>query len=660
MDWGRRRLIFLVGLLAGLALVGIVVAISGTVPVSGGVSLEAPDGMNATLTGSTDALLTNPFPNSETVEWTTEAGNITFSATGPAAATVDVSDITGTTSRVTALDVSSNAATITPEDKQSVVVGAGLTSLTWRDEGDIFANDGNVDISYASSGDGFLRIGGLPDNQQIAAVDATTGTLLDANNTNNQGRATFDSLDGGSHDVVFQTFSAQTPVISNPSPTGPLSNEPTQLEVDVNDTEFSRGDSVDVTISLDGTQIHSTTIGSNSTITTAIPQSGQTGGQHNWTVTAEDSFGNVNTEGYTYSVPDRLFIRNARDHDQVLNQSITINGTFFGTTNIFVRDNVTDGIVNMTGLPVNQDFVFEADPSLPAWTQRTLFVSSIYEQQSIYLLNTSAVPTVDTRFVLNDPTGEYDASSLMYIQRPINISGNTTWQTVHSDRFGVEGITAELQQEQRYRIRVSNPDGDYQIVGPYRADTSETVEVQPGTPTIELGPVKEGWAANSELLNDTLEYRYFDPENATDQLTVWIHETGDPTNYLVPNSTYFDVKSVSAQESLFANQTNKSWDVVFAIQRGNDTIVYRQTLTNRQDLFGELGDNWQVMIGIGALFLLAGAFSLLNASVGAVIVSLMGGLLWWVGLLDGATTGIAVVLAILISAAIHMQNAAGP
>lgn len=658
----RSRALVLL-LAVGCVAIGVVAAahIAGTGPVEGPGPIDAPNGPTVTVTGSTNAWLEQP-PSAGTVPLVTEAGNITFSSSGSSDAEIAFSDILGTTTAVTAIDAANNDLTIDPADKQSVTVGGELRSITWRATTDMGVDDGNTDFSYtvANGQTGELSIGGAPANTLIIAADSATQTILGSDTSDGSGTLSFTSLNDGTHDVELQTYSPSPPSIDNPSPTGDLASEPSQLEIDVDDADFSRGDTVTVEFKLDGSVISTQTVGAAQTVSASIPASGKLGGQHDWSVTATDSFGESTIDQFSYQIPNTLYIRDENDHDDLIDSPITINGTFFGSEQIFSRPRVTDGTINMTGLPVGEVFIAQAQPSDDNWTTRTAYINSIYEQESIYLLNTSRVVTVDSRFKLNDPTGQYGANSVLYLQKPINISGNVSWQTVHADYFGVEGVTATLEQGQLYRIKVSNAQGDSQIVGPYRADVSETVTVQPGTPTIPIGEFTNGWAANAELDNDTITYRYSDPQNETDRLIVWVHQQGDPTNSPAQNDTFFDLGDASGKITLAPSEKNKTWVVKFIVDRGSEDFTRAIVVSNRNDLFASLGPNWRTIMGVGGLILLGGAFSMLNAAIGAVIVSLIGGLFWWVGLLGAATSGIGVIIAIFIAVLNHIRTRGGP
>jgi len=370
--------------------------------------------------------------------------------------------------------------------------------------------DGNKQATtYATSAGTYTQSVTLSDGQYNWHVEATDAY----SQTDSSSTSTF-------------TINHYNPQITNIQPTGDLDSDPTQISADVSDADFGNdGDTLTVDIRLDGSQISSQTINSNQTITTSMPSSGRTGGSHNIQINVTDSYGKTTTGSSSYGVPNTFFVRNETNHSQLIPADGEVR--FYGDDEVFTRT-TSNGQFDMTGLPVNQNFIVEVVPSAANFTNRTVYVQSIYEQQSAYVLNTSLYPTVTSRFTLNDPTGTYDSNDVLSIRRPINISGNVTYQSIKADRFGAEGVTASLQNNTRYRLVVIGEDSQ-QKVGVYRALISENVEVSPGTAQVGLNQTEQGYAYGANLDNRTLAYQYSDPQNITDQLIVYIHEPGNPT-----------------------------------------------------------------------------------------------------------------------------------
>jgi len=349
-------------------------------------------------------------------------------------------------------------------------------------------------------------------------------------------------------------------------------------------------------------------------------------------------------------VPDDLFIRNELNHSQLIAADGEVR--FFTSQQVFSRS-APDGTVNLTGLPVDQPMIVDVEPTNTNFTDRTTYLDSIYQQESVYVLNTSATSTISARFVLNDPTGRYDSNSRLRVQKAINVSGNLSYQNIIIDEFGAEGLTATLEQSQRYRLVVADDTSGTQVIGPYRGEVSETIEVQPGQAQVSLVNGTQGFRVGASITNTSITYKYTDPDNSTALLKLFIHERGNKTNLAQPNQTFTDVGSVTGVATVPNSQKDREWVVEYVITRNGETFTHTVYLSNRNNLVPPLAQGWQSMIGVGMLVLLAGAFSVLNAGIGAVIVSLVGGILWFIGFLGAASSGIAIALAIFISVLGH-------
>lgn len=520
--------------------IGIAAAIVGTVPVSDGVSLQSPDGMNATLTGSTDAKLEEPFPTSGTVEWQTEAGNISFFSSGEAAATVHTDDITGTYTTVTDITADPDTITIDPEDKDSAVVGQEINTFAWRSG--IAADDDTTDFQYTADGPARVTVQGLSDSGTTYAVDANTGTILDTADVSG-GAVTYDGLSDGDHDVVIQTGVNDDPTLSNPSPTGDLSISPNQVSIDVNDPNFPQGDSVDVTLDVDGSQVHSETISSNQTVTASLPSSATEGGSHTWSVDAQDDFGGSASDSFSYTVPDELNIYNETSPSQVVD-NVDVALQFYQGDQVFTR-NTSDGTVDLSGLPVSGEMVVRAEAD--GYYPRRTYLHSIYEQQAIYLLPENAT-TSQVVFTLDDQTGNFPSGeTVLQIQRPLTKdfdgdgSNETEWRTIAGDYFGASGsFPAELETGQRYRLTAQNDQGDERALGSYTVtgDAAESLPIG----QVSFGESEDGTPVMQGALQEHDGQRYIrvtynDPTASTTELEYRIVRTDNNSIVLQGNTT---------------------------------------------------------------------------------------------------------------------------
>lgn len=641
MPLSRRHRVAL--LLIGVA-IGVSVLAFAALPADQGaptqnVTLHAPDGPAVTVQGQTNTSLADPFPDANTVSIATTAGNATFESTGRT--NVTVTQITGTETRLSGLDVGSNDLTVNPEDKPGITVGGGATALDFTDA---TIDDGTVDFTYSASGsDATLVLNDLPAGENIAAVDDSTGTYLDAAMVNSLGAVTFTGLDTGTHDVRLITTAA--PQLSDASPEGDLQNAPSQLQVNVTDADFPDGDSVTVNFTLDGSQVGSDTLTSNGTASTSI--SSPTGGSHTWTATATDDAGATTSVTESFGVPDELQIRNESDPSQLVSANVTL--AFFSTApgGEVIERSTTSGTIDMTGLPTESFFVgVETD----GYYDRTIYIDSLYDQQNVFVLPENAT-SVNTRFVLEDFTGEYPEGSRLTVSRALNVSGTNQYRAITTDQFGTEGVTTTLEQDVRYRVSITAPDGRTQDLGPYRATTDETVTLSPGTGQLSPEEYAEGITSDAALDNDTLYVSYSDAEEETDQVTVAVFERGsEPRHYAAPNSTYTNLGNLSTKYTLTSNESDEEWVVLLDVERGDESFTIRHVVSkNPSGTPANLDPYWQTVFGVIALYIFGGIFSVLNRAVGALSVGIVGGLLWWTGWLAGATAGVAVVIYLFVA-----------
>lgn len=614
-----------------------------------------------------------------------ENGQVDFIYSGTSGAESSVT-VTGLNANTDVLAVDADANDILDFGTTDSTGSVSFASLPNSDRSvEIMENQGGPTLSNTEPNDETFRSSDITLSVDVDDPDFPTdtvtlewyvdGELIDTTTAEDAGTYTTDLeqvYDGEIHwyveatDETGNTDTSETatftvdhhePEISDIQPSGDLDAEPPEISVNVTDEDFEKdGDSVDVTIDLDGETEHTETITSDSTVSVGMPDRGQTGGEHTISVEATDEYGQTTTATQTYRVPDELFIRDETNYTKLIPADGEVRffpGGADEGSEVF-SDVTDDGIIRLTDLPVNEDFIVEIEPTDENYTQRTIWIQSIYEQQNAYVLNTTQNDTIESRFQLNDPTGRFDSESILKIQRPIEINGSLVYQTIVGDQFGTEGVTAVLQEDTRYQLRVASASFE-QAVGPYRASVSENVEVSPGTSSIDLEDGPRTWQANAAIDNTTIEYRYLDPAEQTSSVTVYIHERNNESNQPVGNQTY-TVNEFSGQVEVPVDGSDKEWVVNFVIERNNEQSVHAITLSNRRGLSPPLGSSWQAIVAVGMLVLLAGAFSVLNAAIGAVIVSLFGGLLYFIGFLGGATSGLAVAIAIFISVVGHLMS----
>ncbi|WP_435067697.1 hypothetical protein [Haloplanus sp. C73] len=326
-------------------------------------------------------------------------------------------------------------------------------------------------------------------------------------------------------------FEPSSPSLSDPDPAGEIADYDGDISINVSDRDLglAQGDTVVVeAVDGDGNQIGQQSVSNNGTVSfshDAVAGSNTI----EWTVT--DSYGNSDTLTQTFSTPEKLYIRPESDPDALVNGSnVSIEVRFYAEDSIYTRT-TSDGVVSLAGLPADARFAVVV--SADGYYRRRAIVDSLFEQQSVYLLNDSK-SAVEKQFVLNDVSGTFPAQSTrIYIQR--SISNSTDYRTVAADYFGAtSAFSTFLQTDQRYRIIIENDQGDRRTLGSYTPVSAsvERLKIE-GVGLYEES--QDGYIANSSTRRldsgqRQVIVRYHDPAAATSRYEVRVHERGDPSN----------------------------------------------------------------------------------------------------------------------------------
>lgn len=569
MDGRRRRAFYLIVIVVLSAAAGVVVAdfLSNSVPVEGPVSIGSPSGsVNATLTGTADVNMTNPWPDADTVELNTSEGNVTFSSTGTTGVTIAATEINGTWTNVTALSVDGSTLTVIPEDKQEFRIEGTATAVSMRS---VTPDDGTVDFVATGPGNdrSALTITGLSASTEYTAIDMSSGTAAGQAQSDGSGVLTMDVETTGNPMRLVTGDQTNAPVQDNAAPQGEVSSEPSDLSVDIHDADFPTDD-VDVTISLDGSQIHSETVSSNGTVTTSNFGSLDLGA-HTWTVNTTDDYGLHTNATYNFELPRNITFRNETNASQIVT-GVDLTATFYsedGTTVVERSDSNDDGNISLSGLPNTQFVVVvEAD----GFYTRRMYLESIFEQSNIYLLNSTAFPNaIDTTFVYEDRTGEFPSDdTTLRVQRAVDPDNDDTfqWETVAGDFWGAAGefpFTGETNA--RYRLIIENSQGTQRNLGTH-------IPVADGTKNVVVGrlqwPIINGTGRNADASLDqdtnSILVTYQDPPENTSEVRIRVVELGNRSNEIADqNFTSGPYGTLNANiTGLTDNETETSWIVI--------------------------------------------------------------------------------------------------
>jgi len=274
------------------------------------------------------------------------------------------------------------------------------------------------------------------------------------------------------------------------------------------------------------------------------------GGNHTWHVVVTDSYGGETTsETFDFSAPSELRVYSETDPDQLIDgDGVSLRVRFFadGSEEVIERE-ITDGTVDLAGLPANQRYVVtvRANDS-EQWTYRRIIVDSLIETSDIYLLNTSE-PNSQIVFELDDPTGQFPPEqTTLYVEKPITKDYNddgeteTRYQVIAGDTFGASGdFPAILQEDARYRLRVETDSGETsRILGFYSVSgsTVEQLQIERVEPS---GDSDEGASFRASIdkkdSGDYIAVRYNDFSNSTEYVEYEVVDENGTV--VVPNTT---------------------------------------------------------------------------------------------------------------------------
>jgi len=333
--------------------------------------------------------------------------------------------------------------------------------------------------------------------------------------------------------------------------------------------------------------------------------------------------------------------------------ALEVEVEFFGSDGAVESRTTTNGRIDMRGLPADQRFSVSVDAG-DQYVQRQILITSLLEQQTAYLLPQDVeVDTVEPRFILQDPSNQFDTEqSEIILERPIDTADGTEFVPVAGDRVGLNGFDTILERDQRYRVTVRDPDsGAERQLGEFTPTQSEQVTLT--VADIEFDSVSDvdgvDWAATYERNDeqqDTIQFVYRD--GLTQSISYEIHERGNTSNVLASGTAS---GNVTVSEPVPPTETETVWLVTFNASRatGETLSASRPVSTSRLPVGPGLAGEWQVVVSMLTLFVVAGLFGAANPGVGGIAVAGTGGFLFFLGWLPDSTGGIMVALALFIA-----------
>lgn len=513
--------------------------------------------------------------NGSQLDIRTAQGNITVSGDPGASARLGVTDIEGTQTQLTEISAGSNWLELDPADKNRVDVRGDVDTLAFKQ---IAVGDGSTDIQVGGTpgGTAEFRLYGLSANTQYAFYDASRAEVLgtlttDANGT---GTGTVDLPDGTQALEVRTVDSFADPNVSNPEPSGNVTSLPTTLSVDVTAGAYP----VDVVFTLEGQQVGTDTLTANGIASVDVSQEVTDLGSYNWSAEATDAAGQTDSVATSFRTPDTLTIREEHAPQQLVDNTTVTLRFYTVDGEIAIERQTSDATVNMTGLPASEFVVFA---EAPGFYDRRIYISSIFEQESMFLLNSTAFPRNDTdpeaiqsRFVYEDLTGNFPtAQTTIQVQRAIDLNNDSTseYVTVAGDYWGASNeFETILEHGVRYRLVLVNQEtGARHVAGSHipLEDRAQLIKVSGLVVEAQNASGVVGLAELNESSN-TIDIAYADPADETDTLTVVVEPRGggDP---LFNDTVAGPLGTYGTSVQLNESQAETDWVVRFEADDGD-------------------------------------------------------------------------------------------
>lgn len=585
-------------------------------------------GLEVTIVGNHQFDGNRDWASTNAVDLQTSEGNITVRSTGAVTLEIPASNINGT---VTEAENIANAGSVwlelDPDDKQQVNVTGNVSRVQFRS---MSVADGTQDFEYNTSGGSMqIAITGLPASTQVGVVATDTTELLDVATTDASGTAVF-TLPDGDHTAALETGVAPVANDTSMSPTGPLTQNSVTLQIDINDSDFPEGDTVTGTFKVNGPNDNSfQDVGTDSRSTNgtlSVNFDAHVGGDYDWQVELEDGYGKTDTSATkTFSAPAEVEIRNESEPHALITQTTGVEVRIFGSDETLDDRSISDGTINMTGLPVNESYVFVVNPD--GYHQRSIVIRDLFEQNQIYVLNESK-PTATVTFALDDQTGRFaDSDTTLIIQKSINKSifdssaaEKYTWETIAGDRIGAsEQYTVDLRQDDRYRLIVSNGQ-ETRTLGEYTAD-GDADEVLP-VGQIQFprtGDTGVGTRAYIEEVNGNrvLKIVYRDLNESTSEVTYNVTRP-DGTVVVANTTTTGTFGTFTASHVLNDPNENKTFHINLWATRQPADVQDRLTVGGVGPLNLPIDPRWLELMGWVGIVAMGGLTAIVDDRLGAI------------------------------------------
>ena len=363
------------------------------------------------------------------------------------------------------------------------------------------------------------------------------------------------------------------------------------------------------------------------------------------TVTFDLSEGSREVELET--VPSELQVRNEAAPDELIDEDAELRFRAFfedGGEGEVIEREVTDGTVDLDGLPADEQIVITVREENADFVFRRILIDNIVEQSEIYLLPTSE-PAAEVEFRVQDQTGRFGSDETrFFVEKAITRDGETDYRVISGDELTAGGaFPTILEDSERYRLRVENDAGEQRVLGTYVVQGAQTEPIPIGDVQFG-GDVDEGaamqaslQAADPEAAHDhEVRITYVDPSGGTDSITISV-EADDGTELRPETTETLDGDADIYQETLpleeFDPET-QSATVTVEAESGLETETFTRAIGDVPDILQDVPVNPQLMeyLALASIVAVIGLLVIVSPPLAALVGPGYAGFLVLVGL----------------------------
>lgn len=369
---------------------------------------------------------------------------------------------------------------------------------------------------------------------------------------------------------------------------------------------------------------------------------GLPGGEYYWRVYPYDEdTGETGTVSDTYSFTiesTELQILDEETTDLIDDREIDVTFYEQGGGGDVVIKNTTDGTVNLDYIPKTEDSEYVIGAKADGYISRNAILD---EDATMYLIsNTTEANELIVQ--ITDHTSQYPSTTTkLFIEKAIQVNGDSEWRQVSGDYVGADQQYSDfLVDGDRYRFRLTNDEGETRIVGQYNSLSAELIDLIVGDLSWEFEKEK-GYNTQITYTDETdegepdngiIRFQFDDEAEKTTAIGVQIYEKENESNVIFEDSVTGTFGEYSAQQAITGNQTDTEWIVDYNFTRDGETKSFSEPVRPGGGVVdfpidGNMGSLILMLLLLFFALMFGGAF----ASIGAVVVCGMAGILWYLG-----------------------------